>query len=387
MYSFDTIINRKNTNSLKYDFAVERNMPEDILPLWVADMDFKTPPEVINALVETSNYGIFGYSDTKSDYFEILKNWFKKFDWNIEQSWLIKTPGVVYAIATSVKAFTDAGDSVLIQRPVYYPFSSVINANKRKLINNSLVYKDGEYTIDFEDFETKIIKNNVKLFILCNPHNPVGRVWTKQELTTLGDICLKHNVIIVSDEIHQDFIYSPNKHIVLSNIKPEYKNITVTCTAPSKTFNLAGLQASNIFIPNPKLYKKFENEMLKTGYSQLNTLGISACMAAYKYGEDWLNELLHYLTNNLDYIKNFLAQNLPQIRFVQPQGTYLIWLDFKSLNLSQQQLDDLIINKAKLWLDSGDMFGEEGIGFQRINIACPRSILEKAFIQLKNALN
>lgn len=387
MYSFDTIINRKNTNSLKYDFAVERNMPEDILPLWVADMDFKTPPEVINALVETSNYGIFGYSDTKSDYFEILKNWFKKFDWNIEQSWLIKTPGVVYAIAASVKAFTDAGDSVLIQRPVYYPFSSVINANKRKLINNSLVYKDGEYTIDFEDFETKIIKNNVKLFILCNPHNPVGRVWTKQELTTLGDICLKHNVIIVSDEIHQDFIYSPNKHIVLSNIKPEYKNITVTCTAPSKTFNLAGLQASNIFIPNPKLYKKFENEMLKTGYSQLNTLGISACMAAYKYGEDWLNELLHYLTNNLDYIKNFLAQNLPQIRFVQPQGTYLIWLDFKSLNLSQQQLDDLIINKAKLWLDSGDMFGEEGIGFQRINIACPRSILEKAFIQLKNGLN
>lgn len=366
MYSFDTIINRKNTNSLKYDFAVERNMPEDILPLWVADMDFKTPPEVINALVETSNYGIFGYSDTKSDYFEILKNWFKKFDWNIEQSWLIKTPGVVYAIAASVKAFTDAGDSVLIQRPVYYPFSSVINANKRKLINNSLVYKDGEYTIDFEDFETKIIKNNVKLFILCNPHNPVGRVWTKQELTTLGDICLKHNVIIVSDEIHQDFIYSPNKHIVLSNIKPEYKNITVTCTAPSKTFNLAGLQASNIFIPNPKLYKKFENEMLKTGYSQLNTLGISACMAAYKYGEDWLNELLHYLTNNLDYIKNFLAQNLPQIKFVQPQGTYLIWLDFKSLNLSQQQLDDLIINKAKLWLDSGDMFGEEGIGFQRI---------------------
>lgn len=386
-YNFDEIIDRKGTNSLKYDFTIERGKPADILPLWVADMDFITPVEVTESLVKTAQHGIFGYSDSKQEYFDSLCNWFKiRFDWKIEQNWLVKTPGVVYAIATAIRALTHEGDAVMIQQPVYYPFSESILSNKRKLINNTLVYKNEKYHIDFDDFESKILKHKVKLFILCSPHNPVGRVWTKEELIQLGDICIKHGIVVVSDEIHADFIYKGNKHYIFASLKPEYLNNAIICTSPSKTFNLAGLQVSNIFIANKEIKRKFQEEMKRTGYSQINTMGLVACQAAYQQGAQWVDALKGYLTGNLDFVRGFLAERLPQIRLIEPQGTYLIWLNFQSLNLSEEELEDLIVNKANLWLDRGIMFGSGGKGFERINIACPRATLEKALRQLEKAV-
>jgi len=387
-YNFDEIIDRKNTNYLKYDFAKKRGKPEDVIPLWVADMDFRTPPEVTEALVKASQHGIFGYSDTNHDYFSTLQKWYaERFKWDIQPSWLVKTPGIVFAIAMAIRAFTNKGDGVIIQTPVYYPFSETVLANERLLVNNSLVYENHAYHIDFDDFEAKVIANNVKLFVLCNPHNPVGRVWTREELVILGDICVKHGVIVVSDEIHADFIYEGYKHTIFANLKPEYLDITITCTAPSKTFNLAGLQVSNIFVANRDMRKKIEVEIEKSGYSQLNTMGLVACKAAYDHGKEWLEQLKRYLAGNLMVVRNFLLERMPQIKMVEPEGTYLVWLDFKSLKLSEEELDSLIVNEAKLWLDRGVMFGDVGNGFQRINIACPRIILEKALLQLEKAVN
>ena len=387
-YDFDQVIDRRNTNSLKYDFALERGKPADILPLWVADMDFQTPPQVREALVKSAQHGIFGYTDTKQDYFEAVAKWFAEgFDWKIEPSWLVKTPGVVYAICLAIRAFTAKGDGVIIQQPVYHPFANSIIANERTLVNNPLRYQDGRYTIDFEDFEEKIIRHKVKLFLLCSPHNPVGRVWTEEELRRLGEICLRHKVLIVADEIHADFVYPGFKHHVFAGLSPELADQTITCTAPSKTFNLAGLQVSNIFISNKNLRAKFREEMVKSGYSQCNTMGLVACQTAYTYGRTWLEELINYLSSNLAFLRSFLAEQLPQIKLVEPEGTYLVWLDFNKLGLTQEQLDDIIVYKAGLWLNSGTIFGQEGKGFQRINIACPRATLERAAKQLAKAFN
>lgn len=387
-HNFDEIVDRKNTNSIKYDFAVERGKPEDVLPLWVADMDFRTPEVVREALIESAEHGIFGYTDTKEDYFNAVYNWYKnRFDWEVEESWLVKTPGIVYAIAVAIRALTEEGDAVIIQQPVYYPFSNAVTSNKRKLVNNSLVNKDGKYEIDFEDFETKIKDNKVKMFILCSPHNPVGRVWTEEELIRLGDICLKYNVIIVSDEIHGDFVFSGNKHSIFTRLKPEYLGNTIICTAPSKTFNLAGLQVSNIFIANEDIRNKFEKEIDISGYSQLNTMGLVACQAAYEHGGQWVDDLNKYLEGNLDLIRSFLLERLPKIKLIEPEGTYLLWLDFNEYGLSEKELDDLITNKAKIWLNSGAIFGKDGAGFQRVNIACPRTTIEKMLSQLEKAIH
>lgn len=386
-YDFDNIINRKNTNSLKYDFARERLMPEDILPLWVADMDFKTAPAIINRLKNTVDHGIYGYSDSKADYYETVSNWYEKhFGYKIKNSWIIKTPGVVFAIAMAIRALTDAGDSVLIQNPVYYPFSEVIRDNDRVLINNSLVRKENKYEIDFEDFEKKIVDNNVKLFILCSPHNPVGRVWNEWKLRKLGDICIKHNVYIVSDEIHSDFVYPGYKHIMLNTLSKEYEKITITCTAPSKSFNLAGLQISNIIIPNGEIRKKIKKEISKVGYSQVGIMGIIACQAAYEEGEEWLEELKKYIYSNLGYLRKYLEEKIPEIELVEPEGTYLVWLDCSKLGISGKELKEFIVHKAGLWLDVGHIFGKEGDNYIRINIACPKAILDKALCQLEKAV-
>lgn len=384
---FNTIIERKGTNSLKYDFAVSRGKPADILPLWVADMDFQVPEAVTEALAKTVRHGIYGYSESGPEYFATLQKWFHdRFDWEIRRSWMVKTPGVVYAICTAIRALTEKGDAVMIQRPVYYPFSESILLNERKLVNNPLVYSEGKYVIDFEDFEEKIIQNKVKLFLLCSPHNPVGRVWAKEELVRLGDICAKHRVRVVSDEIHADFIYEGSRQLVFASLKPEFRDISVICTAPSKSFNLAGLQVSNIFIANPEIRRKFKGEIAKSGYSQLNTMGLAACQAAYAHGAPWLDELKRYLAENLAFLRDFLADRLPQVRLVEPQGTYLAWLDFSALKLTQEALEDLVVNRAGLWLDAGTLFGPEGEGFERVNIACPKSVLKQALTQLESAV-
>lgn len=386
-YDFSQVIERNNTLSIKYDFAKERKKPSDLLSLWVADMDFPVAQEIKDALIERCNHGIFGYSEVKTPYYEVIAKWYQeKFNWTTKKQWLVKTPGVVAAIANAIRAFTNIGDAVLIQKPVYYPFFLTIEDNQRKVVNNSLVYKNGRYEMDFVDFEEKIISHKVKLFVLCSPHNPVGRVWNKEELLKIGDICLKHKVIVVADEIHADFVYHGHQHQVFANLKTEYQEITVTCTAPSKTFNIAGLQVSNIFIANENLRKKFKQELKKTANADINVMGLIACQAAYSQGEDWLRQVKIYIAENLEYVKTFLRDNLPQVKLVEPEGTYLLWLDFRELNLTEEELEDLIINKAKLWLDGGTMFGTEGVGFQRINIACPQKILIQAFTQLKEAL-
>lgn len=385
---FNELVDRKNTDSIKHDFAVRRGKPEGILSLWVADMDFRTPDCVIDALVEKSRHGIFGYSESSDEYFQVLKSWFfNNYNWEVQPEWLIKTPGVVYAINTAIRALTTKDEAVIIQEPVYYPFRESILKNGRQLVVNELVYRDYKYTINFDDFEKKIIKYKVKLFILCNPHNPVGRVWTEEELVQLGDICLKHGVIVVSDEIHADFVYPGYKHLVFSKIKPEYLDSTIICTAPTKTFNLAGLQISNMFISNANIRASVHEEIEKSGYSQLNIMGLTACTAAYKSGYEWLEGLKVYLNENLTFMRSFIVERIPQVKLIEPEGTYLVWLDFKNLNLDEEALEELIVNKANLWLDKGTMFGCGGAGFQRINIACPRPILTKAMIQLEKAIN
>ena len=380
---FDKITDRRNTNCLKYDFAVKRGMPEDVLPLWVADMDFQTSSYVQDALIKQAQHGIFGYSDGQESYFEAVKGWLKKHhDWEVQEKWLVKTPGVVMALALSVKAYTDPGDAVLIQSPVYYPFSEVISDNGRKIVSSDLFLgEDNRYHIDYADFEKKIAEEEVKLFFLCNPHNPVGRVWTKEELTAMGDILVKHHVTVVSDEIHEDFVFR-GKHQVFAAIKEEFAQISVTCTAPSKTFNLAGLQVSNIFIPDDALRRKFEQAVAASGYSQLNTMGLVACEAAYRYGEEWYDAVKAYIRENLAYAQHFLEEQIPQVKAVKPEGTYLLWVDFRSLGLSRKELEELIVKKAGLWLDSGDIFGAAGRGFERINVACPRSVLTEALERL-----
>jgi Bifunctional PLP-dependent enzyme with beta-cystathionase and maltose regulon repressor activities len=387
MTNFDEIIERRNTYCLKYDCAVPRGRPEGILPLWVADMDFKTPPEVIAALEERARHGIFGYSEPDSGYSDTLIAWFEKMHgWKISAEQIVRTPGVVFSLNTIVKAFTEKGDSVLIQPPVYYPFSESIKLNERKLVVNPLRYEFGAYFIDFEDFEKKIVENKVKLFIFCSPHNPVGRVWTREELLRLGEICLEHNVLIASDEVHEDFVFPGHKHLVLADLSDALRDITITCTSPAKTFNLAGLHIANTVIWNKEIRARFERELAAAGYSQSGVFGLVGCKAAYQYGEKWLAELKEYLCGNLAYVKSRL-KNFDGIKLVEPQGTYLAWLDCKGLGTEDGELDKLITYKAGLWLDSGRIFGEGGKGFQRINIACPRAVLKEAFDRLEKALN
>ncbi len=378
-YDFYTIIDRRGTNSLKYDFADERDMPAGLLPMWVADMDFPAPPEVLEDLHKAVAHGVFGYTDVKRDYYEALSGWFaSRYRFRFEKDDCIKTPGVVFALALAVKAFTGPGDGVLIQTPVYYPFYEVIRDNGRRLIANPLRYEGGAYSIDFGDFEEKIIAGGVKLFLLCSPHNPVGRVWTEAELTGMRDICQRHGVLVLSDEIHCDFVWEGHAHTCFGTLCED----CIVATAPSKTFNLAGLQIANIIIKNPDLRRKMRAELDKTGYSQLGALGLAACQSAYTRGAEWLCALKAHLQENIGFAAAFLKEKLPEARLVPPQGTYLLWLDFSAYGLPQAELDRCIIRGARLWLDSGTMFGAEGEGFQRMNIACPRATLAEALERL-----
>lgn len=380
---FDTVIDRKGTRSLKYDFAVRRGKPENVLPLWVADMDFQTSSYITEALEDMVKHGVFGYSESEEHYFEAVQNWMERhYNWHVKESWMTKTPGIVFALAMAVKAYTQENDAVLIQPPVYYPFKEVVEDNHRRLVNNTLVLGgDGTYTIDYEDFEKKIIEENVKLFILCNPHNPVGRVWTREELERLGDICLKHGVFVVSDEIHADFVFE-RKHTVFSEVKEAYRDISIICTSPSKTFNIAGLQISNIFISNPEKATAFRRQVAAAGYSQVGLPGLVACEAAYLHGDEWLEGVLAYIKANAEFTRAYLQEHLPRVKMTKLEGTYLVWLDFRDYGLTDKELDEKILNQAGLWLDSGAVFGKCGEGFQRINIACPRKTLHQALDRL-----
>lgn len=385
---FDTVPNRRGTNCFKYDFAREMGMPEDVLPLWVADMDFPTAPAVLERLHALAEHGIFGYTGVKDAYFSAVHNWYaQRFSWETQRSWLVTTPGVVFAIAIAIRAFTQKGDAILIQQPVYYPFANKVTENDRQLVVNPLVLKNGRYEMDFADMERKIVDYHVKMLLLCSPHNPVGRVWTKEELLRVGEICQKHGVLVVSDEIHADFTYAGHTHRVFASLKSEFADFTITCTAPSKTFNLAGLQNSNIFIPNRQLRHAYKKELSACGCGGTNCMGMAACQAAYEAGADWLEQLKQYLAGNLAYIRQFLREKLPDIALIEPEGTYLVWLDLRKLGLTEQQQRQLIVQDAKLWLDAGTLFGQGGEGFERINIACPRTTIEQAMQRLEHAVH
>jgi cystathionine beta-lyase len=385
-FDFDTVVSRTGTDCLKFDFAVERGRPAGVLPLWVADMDFPAPPCVLDALRARVEHGIFGYSETKEDYTRAVTGWFaRRFGWEPQADWLVKTPGVVFALAMAVRAFTQPGDAVLIQPPVYYPFFEVIRDNDRVLVENPLVYQNGRYTLDLEGFERAIASRGVKLFLLCSPHNPVGRVWTSAELQAMGRICLRHGVTVMSDEIHCDFAFPEHPHTMFLQACPEMAANAVVCTAPSKSFNIAGLQVSNIFIPGEARRAALRKEIDRSGYSQLNTLGLTACKAAYEGGAEWLDACKAYLRANLDFVRDYLARELPQIRLVEPDGTYFAWLDCSGLGLTRDELDDLIVHRAGLWLDAGHVFGGGAEQFQRVVLACPRATLEQALAQLKAA--
>lgn len=380
--------NRYNTNSVKFDLVQVEKKPEGTIPMWVADMDFMVPQCVQDAVKKVAEHGIFGYSFPPKSYFEALKNWFDTyFDVKIEDEWVVTTPGVVTAVGMAVRAFTEPGDAVLIQRPVYYPFTFMIERNHRRLINSPLINENGRYRMDLEDFEKKIVEENVKLYILCSPHNPIGRVWTKEELTEVAKICKKHNVLVVSDEIHCDFVLDGRKHHNFFNILPECKDFSIVCTAPSKTFNLAGMQTSNIIIPNEKMRKLFKDECEAVSVGGVSPMGMAACEAAYRGGREWLDALKNYLQENRDYMKAFLAEHFPKFIMSDLEGTYLTWVDMRSLGLTNEELKKYMAEECRLWLDDGDMFGVEGEGFMRFNIACTKATLEKAMWQMKEAFD
>lgn len=387
-YNFDEKVDRRGTSCLKYDFGMKRKGRDDLLPLWVADMDFKLPQEILEDLHKRIDHGIFGYTDLDESYHAAVDRWFyAHHGYHVDMNTLTVGCGVVYGLATGVNAFTKEGDAILIQQPVYYPFREVIEDNGRTFVNNQLHYENGAYTIDFEDFEKKIVENNVKVFIFCNPHNPVGRVWTKEELEKIGDICLRHDVVIMDDEIHCDFIYPGHKFVSFMNLDEKYRKNLVLYTSPSKTFNVAGLQPANIIIPDEKLRAAYRKANSAAGYSQGNLMGMEAVKAVYTKGDEWVKELVEYITGNMEYVRAFVKTNFPKAHFVEPEGTYLIWIDFSGYGFTDEELEHIMVEEAKLWLDCGIVFGQETAQFERFNIACPRATVVQAFEQLKQALD
>lgn len=376
---FDKITDRTGTNAIKYDLAEARNKPKDAISLWVADMDFPTAPCVQKAIAEKAVHGIFGYSRPDSRYYNALKKWFKeRHNYKIQDEWVVNTPGVCFALAAAIRAFTKEGESVLVQKPVYYPFFNMIKNLNRKVVNSPLELKNGHYEINFQDFEDKIVSEKVKMFILCSPHNPGGRVWKKEELLRISEICLEHNVLVVSDEIHSDITFEGHTHTVYGTLSPAAAENSIICTAPSKSFNLAGLQFSNIIIPGAKLRVDFLRELDRTGYDEPSLMGIVAATAAYSEGAEWFDEAKSYIWKNIQFAKSYIEENCSKIKVIVPEGTYLLWLDFSGLGLTDKEINGRILNNAKVWLDSGSMFGTEGEKFQRINCATPRAILKEA---------
>ena len=379
--NFNQVIDRSNTNSIKWDHE-----NQEILPMWVADMDFRAPQPVIDALTERVQHGIYGYSEPNQAYFDAIINWQeKRNDWKIQQDWIAFSPGVVPAVNMIIRTFANPGEKVLVQTPVYYPFFAAIANNGCQMETNPMIFEDGKYHMDFEDLERKTADPNLHILILCSPHNPVGRVWTKEEMTRLGEICLKNEVLVISDEIHSDLILSGNKHTPFASISEAFAMNSITCMAPSKTFNLAGLQTSFLMIPNEKLRSRYLHTVEATSL-MTNTFGITALTAAYTKGEAWLEKLLAYLESNLAFLNDFVEKNMPEIKVIQPEGMYLVWMDFRALGLPKDDLEELMLKEAKIWLDEGYIFGTEGEGFERINIACPRSTLEEGLNRILSAV-
>lgn len=380
------IIERRGTSSVKWDATEALFGEKDLLPMWVADMDFPVAESIVNAVNERAKHPVFGYNTISESTYQAVRHWLShRHNWQTEKEWIVFTPGVVPAISSIINTYTEPGDQIIVQKPVYYPFFGMIEKNNRKVVNNPLVLRDGTYEIDFDDLEQKL-QGGAKMIILSNPHNPVGRVWREDELRRLGELCLAHNVLIVSDDIHFDLIYPGSKHTILASLSEKLAQQTITCVAPSKTFNLAGLQTSSIIIPNERLRKQFNDQLAAQGIQMINTFGPLALEAAYFEGEAWLEAVLDYLTENLQFLKSFIRERLPEIKVIEPEGTYLVWMDLRDLGLEHKQLEELMQKTGKIALDEGYIFGEEGKGFERINIACPRSLLSEGLERIEKAI-
>ncbi|WP_313755581.1 MalY/PatB family protein [Tissierella sp.] len=379
-YNFDEIIDRKLSNSIKWWES------KDILPMWIADMDFKVADEILDAMKKTIDHGIIGYDDKPDSFYESIINWVKdRYNWEIKKEWLVFTPGVVPGLGISIKSFSKEGDKVIIQPPVYPPFYRVIENNNRRVVENSLIYKENKYIMDIDDLEKKIDKD-VKMAMICSPHNPVGRVWKKEELEVFGNLCLKNNIIMISDEIHCDLTFSDYKHIPLASISDEFANNTITFMAPSKTFNIAGLFASVAIIPNEKLRKLYNDTIENMEITHTNGFSIIGFEAAYKYGRNWLNQAIRYIEDNADFAVDYINKNIPEVKTYKPDGTFLMWLNFNSLGKTSEEINELLINKGKVQLNNGAAFGTAGEGFFRLNIGCPREVLKEGLDRIKKAI-
>ena len=388
IYDFSKILNRENTASVKYDLREKLFGNPNVVPMWVADMDFPTPDFIIKRIEQRLMHPILGYTFRDDDYNACISNWLsKRHGWNVEKQWLSFCPGIVAGLNHAVQAFTKNGDKVLIQTPVYHPFFYAVQQNGRRLVENLLLNNGKRYNIDFKLFD-KQLRKGVKLFILCNPHNPVGRVWTLDELSRIAELCLKHKVLVIADEIHADLIFAPHKHIPFASLSDEVSNITITFGSASKTFNIAGLATAYAVISNEMNLKKYNLQLERNGANMGNVLGFEATKGAYSpQGEEWLMQLLDYLKGNVDFVRDFVSQKIPKIKLTEPEGTYLLWLDFRELGLNNKELTKILIQKVGVGFNTGEVFGENGSGFQRMNIACPRSIIEKVLNDLSTVFS
>lgn len=386
-YNFDEIIERKGTGAMKVEALGERYGNSDLIPLWVADMDFKSPPAITEAIIERAKHGIFGYTKPSKAYYDSIINWVNDcHTWEIKQEWVSFIPGIVKGIAFAVDCFTDKKDKVIIQPPVYHPFRIVPTLHQREVVDNPLILTSGQYQMDLEDLKA-LISPSTKMLILCNPHNPGGRVWTRQELIDLADICYERNVLVISDEIHSDLAFAPNRHIPFASVSEKAAQNSITFMAPSKTFNIAGIISSYSIIPNDELRENFHTFLATSELDSGHIFAYLAAQVAYDEGKEWLSEVKDYLSENIKFVDNYLKINIPQIKAMLPEASFLIWLDCKELNLSQEKLVSLFVNDAKLALNDGAIFGKEGEGFMRLNVGTPRVNIERAMDNLKKAID
>lgn len=387
IHNFDEMIDRKDTGAVKWDGNRTFCGVDDVIPMWVADMDFKSPQPVIQALRERVEHGVYGYTSAGRTLKSVIRDWFaRRHGWDVDERAIFTLPTVIYSLTLAINAFSDIGDQVVIQTPVYHPFARIIKDNHRKIIRNSLVYNQGRYEMDFADLEEQLRHPKTKMLLLCSPHNPVGRVWTRDELTKVRELCAKYDVLILSDEIHWDIVYPGHKHLPIASISDGFAPSVITFVAPTKTFNIAGLHISNMIITEPDKQQIIQREIVRAGLSDNNLFGLLALEASYQYGEPWLNELLVYLQANVKLLTEFVGQYLPRVKLVQPEATYLAWLDVRDLGMDDAELQKRLAVEAKVAVHIGSTFGDEGKGFLRLNFACPRSVLEDALHRMRPIL-
>ncbi|HEX7484768.1 MAG TPA: PatB family C-S lyase [Vicinamibacterales bacterium] len=385
-YDFDTVLDRRNTHSLKWDHCRTEFGLDDVIPMWVADMDFAAPPAVVGAVERRAGHGAYGYVSVPESFWDSAIDWLRRrHGWEVDRRWLARAPGVVPALSLCVNAFTRPGDSVIVQTPVYYPFFRAVERNGRRLVCNPLVADGGTYRMDLADLERRI-DASTRLLILCSPHNPVGRVWTREELERLGEICVRRDLLVLSDEIHMDLTLSGHRHVPLATVSEALAERTITCVAPSKTFNVAGLSMSLTIASNPDLLARYAAQFEASGLGIPSLFGTVALEAAYRHGAEWLDQLLDYLTANVEYTERFIRERIPELQFIRPEGTYLALIDCRRLGMRQKEVDAFFLRTAGVYFDSGSWFGEEAEGFERINLACPRKTLAEALERMERAI-